>query len=174
MTLLLLFAVLAAFATAVEVLNLVAPDFLAGLHREAALKESIAKTQVEIAESEKRLHSLRAGLRNAHLDVHRAADGLEKLDEKFAERRRVDPILVYPIASTNKTSGRYRAPLSKVLPPEPEESQTLIWAKTAFVEVEANGPEEAHRIALRQFPAQHGYVIGAFQDVTATAREAAA
>lgn len=174
MTLLLLLAVFAAFATAVEVLNFLAPDFLAGLHREGALKESIAKTQAEIAESEKRLHALRTGLRNANLEVNRATDGLERLDGEFAQRRRVDPILVYPIASSNKTSGRYRAPLSKTLPSEPEEGQALIWARPAFVEVEADGPEEARRIALRQFPAQHGYAVGEFVDVTATTREAAA
>lgn len=174
MTLLLVFAVFAAFAAAVEVLNFVAPEFLAGLHREATLKESIAKTQAEVAESEKRLHALRASLRNAHLDINRAIDGLDKLEAQFAERRRVDPVLVYPIASANKTSGRYRAPLTKSLPSEPEESQALIWARPALVEVEADSPEEAQRIALRQFPAQHGYAIGDFQDVTARAREAAA
>lgn len=174
MTLLLLFAVFAAFATAVEVLNFVAPDFLAGLHREAALKESIVKTQAEIAESERRLHALRTGLQNANLDIHRAANNLEKLDEQFAERRRVDPILVYAIAATSKRSGRYRAPLSKMLPSEPEESQALIWAKPALVEVEADSPEEARRVALRQFPAQHGYAVGDFEDVTAAVREAAA
>jgi DNA gyrase/topoisomerase IV subunit A len=163
MTLLLIFSVLAAFAVAVEALNLIAPDFLATLHRDAVLKDSIAKTQKEVAESEKRLDSLRTKLRNIQLEMSRTADGLEQINEQFAERRRVTPILIYPISATRKVSYRFRAPISKTLPSEPEEGQTLMWAGKAFVEVEANTSDEAHRIALRQFPSQQGYAIGQFE-----------
>lgn len=163
MTLLLIFAVLAAFAIAVEALNFIAPDFLATLHREAALKESITKTQKEVAESEKRIDSLRTKLRGVHLEMSRTADGLDQINEQFAERRRVMPILIYPIAATRKVSYRFRAPISKTLPSEPEEGQTVMWAGKAFVEVEANTSEEAHRIALRHFPSQQGYAVGQFE-----------
>lgn len=174
MTLLLLLAVFTAFAVAVEVLNFVAPDFIGGLHREAALKESIARTQAEVAESEKRLHTLRTNLRNVHLDLNRTAAGLEKLDEQFSERSRVAPVLVYPVATSNKASHVFRATITKSLPSDPEESQTLMWAAAAFVEVEANNATDARAIALRQFPAQHGYAFGDFKAVRAVAAEAAA
>lgn len=174
MTLLLLLAVFTAFAVAVEALNFVAPDFLGGLHREAALKESIARTQAEVAESEKRLHALRTNLRNVHLDLNRAATGIEKLDEQFSERSRVAPVLIYPIATSNKASHVFRATITKSLPSDPEESQTLMWAASAFVEVEANNAADARAIALRQFPSQHGYALGNFEVVRAVTAEAAA
>lgn len=171
--LLLLLAVFTAFAVAVEVLNLIAPDFVAGLHRDAPLKDSIARTQKEVAESEKRIQALRATLRGMHGELNRAADGLEKLDEQFDERRRVNPVLVFPITST-KATRRFRASVAKALPPDPEESQTLIWASPAFVEVEADRVDDAHDAARRQFPSQQGYTIGEFEEIAAAPGEAAA
>lgn len=165
MTLLLILAVLAAFAIAVEALNFIAPDFIATMRRDAALKESVANTQKEVAESEKRLDGLRRQLRALQHDLSRATDGLEKLDEQFAERRRAEPVLVYLIASANKVPYRFRAPLSKALPAEPEDSQAMMWGSPAFVEVEANSADEAKQIAARQFPSQNGYAVGAFAPV---------
>jgi hypothetical protein len=152
----------------------VAPEFLATLYREAALKDSIAKAQGEIAEAEKRIQAMRTSLRNVHVDLHRATTGIEKLDAQFAERRRVDPVLAYVITTANKASHVFRASLTKTLPPTPEDSQVLMWAKPALVEVEADSPNEARRMALRQFPGEHGYAVGDFQEIRRLATEAAA
>lgn len=169
----LLCAVFGAFALAVEVLNFVAPEFFAGLHRDTALKESVKKTQAEVAESEKRVQALRKTLRDLHTELNRAVTGLEKMDEQFAERRKVDPVLVYAIKTSTKAPRRFRATLAKTLSSDAEESQSLIWGAPAFVEVDALTAEDARAAALRQFPEPHGYSVGAFQE-TARPAEAAA
>jgi len=174
MVLLLLTAIFTAFAIAIEVVNFVAPDLLAGLNRESALKEGIARGQAELAESEKRIQALRTSLRNAQIEINRAANGIEKLDAEFQSKRKVDPVLVYAIRTSSQATHAYRASLGKTLPDEPEESQALMWSGKVFVEVEATSESEARAVAHRQFPFQHGYVVGEFQQHRALATASAA
>jgi hypothetical protein len=171
--LLMVLGLVGGLAVAVELLNLFAREFFGGGRAQEAIKESIRKTQSELRAADKKLDALRATRRTVASELERAAHKIEEMEREMRRTPDVPPALIHSVATAG-SGGRYRAPLSKTLPAEADENQTLLWKNQAFVEVLAAGPEEALDAAKRQFPESHGYAIGAFIPVSSPSVESAA
>jgi len=161
-------------AVIVEVLNLFARDFFGGGRAQDAIKESIRKTQSELRAADKKLDSLRTSRRGVLTEFERAANKIEELEKQSRRAPDVPPALIHTLASASGFGTRYRAKLTKTLPDDADENQLLLWKHEAFLEVTADGPDEALSAARRQFPEAHGYGIGPFAPVTSTSVESAA
>ena len=160
--LLLSLAALVAIALVVEVLNFIAREFLSGVRREDALKADVQKIQADIDEATGKLGGLKNDLRKALADLDGAKNSFHEVDKEIARRQRVEPVLVYQLGTETGTGFRFRAPVTKTLPAEPDAGQALLWKRQNFVEVWTASEDKARSLAADQFPAKHGYSIGAF------------
>lgn len=171
--LLMVLALVGGLAVLVEAFNLLGRDIFFGGRAQEAIKESIRKTQSELRAADKKLDSLRATRRGVVAELERTTQKIEDIEKELRRTPDVPPALIHSVATTG-FGGRYRATLSKTLPPEADENQVLLWKHNAFVEVAAAGPEEAYDAARRQFPESHGYAIGRFTPVDKSSVESAA
>jgi hypothetical protein len=160
-------------AVIVEVLNLVARDFFGGGRAQETIKESIRKTQSEIRAADKKLDSLRTTRRGVLTEFERAANKIEELEKQMRRAPDVPPALIHTLASTAGSGTRYRAKITKTLPADADEHQTLLWKHESFLDVTAAGPDDARDAARRQFPEGHGYTIGPFAPVSSSVESAA-
>lgn len=162
MTLLLLEA-LVGIAVLVEVLNLLAREFFAGVRREDALREDLRKLQEDLAEAAKKIGSQKGELRKGLGALDGAKNACLEVEKEMAIRQRVEPVLVYLLGPETGVGFRYRAPLTKALAENADAFQKKMWSRKNFVEVWVATEEKAVRIADDQFAAKHGYKIGPFE-----------
>lgn len=159
---LLIFGVVAGAALLCEVALQLAPDLFGTARREGALKEEISKLNHDLTQAEKRIGSLKTSTRAADSEIEAARQEIIRLDREMTQRRNVPPVFIYRIGPPSPTQLRYRAPLNKRLPPEPEPHQALVWKTSCLVETWANTPRQASQQAGQQFRAELGYTVGAF------------
>ncbi len=162
MTLLVLEA-LAGIAVLVEVLNLLAREFFAGVRREDALREDLRKLQEDLAEAAKKIASQKNGLRKGLGDLDGAKNACLEVEKEMEKRQRVEPVLVYLLGPETGVGFRFRAPLTKALAESADALQKKMWSRKNFVEVWVATEDKAVMIADDQFPAKHGYKIGPFE-----------
>jgi len=173
MTLLLLEA-LVGIAVLVEVLNLLAREFLSGVRREDALREDLRKLQEDLAEAAKRLASQKNDLRRGLGDLDGAKTACLDVEREMEKRQRVEPVMVYLLGPETGVGFRYRAPLTKALAQDADAHQKKLWGRKNFVEVWVATEEKALAIADDQFSSRHGYKIGAFERTGDSVTEKAA
>lgn len=159
---LLILATLVATALVLEVLNVIAREFLSGVRREDALKADLHRIEEDLDTAADKIGSLKNDLRKKFADLDRAKTTFHDAEKEIARRTRVQPVLVYLLGPETGTGFRFRAPVSKALPEEPEPNQAHLWRQQNFVEVWTGSEERARSIADEQFPAKHGYTVGAF------------
>lgn len=159
---LLIFGVVAGAALLCELAVHVAPELFAAHSRESALKEEVSKLRHDLATAEKKIESMLTSTRAAGAEIEAARIEINRLERELVLRKRVPPILIYRIGPPSPTQLRYRAPLTKQLPGEPEPHQALVWHTPCIVETWAHTPRQAGQQALQQFRAELGYSIGAF------------
>lgn len=159
---LLILATLVAVALVLEVVNFIAREFLSGVRREDALKADLQRIEEDLDSAAGKIGSLKNDLRKKFADLDRAKTTFHDAEKEIAKRNRVQPVLVYLLSPETGTGFRFRAPVSKTLPEEPEPNQTHLWRQQNFVEVWTGTEEKARSIAEDQFPAKHGYAVGVF------------
>ena len=162
MTLLLLEA-LVGIAVLVEVLNLLAREFLSGVRREDALREDLRKLQDDLAEAAKRLASQKNDLRKGLGDLDGAKNACLEVEKEMEKRQRTEPVLVHLLGPETGVGFRYRAPLTKILANDADAFQKKMWGRRNFVEVWVATEEKALSIADDQFSSKHGYKMGPFE-----------
>jgi hypothetical protein len=158
-------AALFVIAVILEAVLFLGADKLLDTRRRSALQESLEKAMADLQEARGRVEQKRAALRGAVEEAGRALAEREKADAELAESRKHVPTLVYLLGEVG-SGQRYRAPLSKELPPTAEPPQKLVWACRNFVEVWASSADSASGIATSQFSPQLGYAVGEFTAVT--------
>jgi hypothetical protein len=173
MTLLLLEA-LAGVAVVVEVLNLLAREFLSGVRREDALREDLRKLQEDLAEAARKLASQKGDLRRALGDLDVQKNACLEVEKEMSKRQRVEPVLVHLLGPETGVGFRYRASLTKELPENADSHQKKLWSRKNFVEVWVATEEKALSIADDQFAAKQGYRMGPFERTGDTVTEKAA
>ncbi len=163
MLLVLILGLTAVLAIAVEVLNLVAREFLSGVRREDKLKAALREIEKDLVEAENKIGGLKANLRTGFNELDRVKNAVMETEKEIAKRQKVDPVLVYLAGSEVGTGWRFRAPVTKTLPEKPDPNQALLWTKKeSFVEVWAQTEDQAAARALDLLAPKHGYKIGAF------------
>jgi hypothetical protein len=162
MTLLLLEA-LVGIALVVEVLNLLAREFLSGVRREDALREDLRKLKADLAEAAKKLAAQKSDLRKGLGDLDGAKNACLEVEKEMSLRQRVEPVLVYLLGPETGVGFRFRASLTKELAQNADAHQKKLWSRKNFVEVWVTSEEKAVSIADDQFPAKQGYRMGPFE-----------
>ena len=163
MLLLSILGVFMALALLLEVLNFVARDFLCGGRRVEALRSAIEATQKDLAQAENKMNDVKADLRKALNDLDRVKNDFQSTEKEIARRQKIDPVLIYLLGPEIGSGFRFRAPVTKALTAEnTDPNQKLLWSKETFVEIWTNSEDRARQLAWDQFPAKHGYNIGAF------------
>lgn len=148
-------------AAALEATLLVASDILFGAGRTKALEAEIRQTQEDLKEAAKRLKDRSSRLHEAHHDGERLLASMNEIEKQASQTLRVRPVLVHT-AGQGGTGMRFRASVSKQLPPEPEPKQKLIWDHDNYVEVWTDNADAARQVAVRQFAPEAGYTVGEF------------
>lgn len=159
---LLIFGVVAGAALLCELAINMAAELFGTSDRESAIKEEISKLNHDLTQADKRIASLKASTRAANGEIEAARQEVLRLEHEMTKRKTVPPILVYRIGPPSPTQLRYRAPLAKRLPPEPEPHQALVWRTPCFIETWAHSPRHAAQQASQQFRTELGYAVGAF------------
>lgn len=160
---LLVMAVAVGLAAVIEAINQLGPERFIAASQEARLKETIAKTQADVAESVRQMDVAKTALRAAFADTDKVKSELIQLDRDLTQRKRVPPILIYRIGEVLHAQTCFRAPVSKVLSTDADPEQEAIWKTPAFVETWADTPYQASRQAQHQFRPERGYAVGAFK-----------
>jgi hypothetical protein len=160
--LLLMLGALVAIGLVVEVLNFIAREFLSGVRREDALKADLKQIETDLTEAAGKMSGMKNELRKALAELDRAKTAYHDLEKEMARRQRVEPVLVYQLGQESAAGVRFRAPVTKALPEEPDANQKRLWQRQNFVEVWTASEDKARTLAAEQFPAKHGYTIGAF------------
>lgn len=171
MILLIAIAVLLAIGAMLEVLRPMLPELFASAHREGDLRETIRLAQADCTEARKRADGFAGAAKAIRQEIARAKEAHDDVEREIEERKKVPPVLVFTIGSQENvgSAGRaFRASITKKLKPNPDPGQTIIWSRPCFVEVHCHSTAEAKIEAHLQFPASHGYVIGAFSEVNYT------
>lgn len=159
---LLIFGVVAGAALLCEVAIYMGSELFGTAHREATLKEEISKLHHDLTQGEKKIESMKASTRTAGADFDAARQEIARLEHELLKRKTVPPVFVYRVGPPSPTQLRYRAPLTKRLPPEPEPHQALIWKTPCLVETWAHTPRQASQQAVQQFRTELGYAVGGF------------
>ena len=159
---LLIFGVVAGAALLCELAVRIAPELFAAHSRESALKEEVSKLHHDLSAAEKKIESMLASSKATDAEIEAARIEINRLERDFVQRKRVPSILVYRIGPPSPTQLRYRAPITKQLPGQPEPHQALVWRTPCLVEIWANTPRHAGQQAGQQFRTELGYSIGAF------------
>ncbi len=160
--LMLILAVLIAAALVVEVLNFIAREFFSGVRREEALKAELNQIGADLDKAADKLGALKNDLRKGLADLDLAKTGYHDAEKEISRRQRLQPVLVYLLGAETGMGFRFRAPVTKALPAEPDAHQKLLWGRENFVEVWTASEDKARSFASDQVPAKQGYTIGAF------------
>lgn len=160
--LLLILGALVAIGLVVEVLNFLAREFLSGVGREDALKADLKRIESDLSEAVSKMGGMKNDLRKALADLDRQKTAYHDAEKEIARRQRVEPVLVYLLGQETGSGFRFRAPVSKALPEEPDANQKRLWQRQNFVEIWVASEDKARTLATDQFPAKHGYTVGAF------------
>ncbi len=147
------------FGAALEAFLSFGKGYLLGTRQNAALDESIKGAQADLLASKKKIDERRAALKAAADDADRARGEMQEADKLFAESQKVIPTLVHVIGMPY-SGMRFRASVSKDLPPSPVRSQKMIWGCNNFVEVWADDLGAAAALAAKQFQEKQGYKVG--------------
>jgi cellobiose-specific phosphotransferase system component IIA len=148
-------------AAALEATLLVASDILFGAGRTKTLEAEIRQVQEDLKEAAKRIKDRSSRLQEAHNEGQRLLASMNEIDKQTSQTQRVRPVLVHT-AGQGGTGMRFRAPVSKQLPGEPDPKQKLIWDHDNYVEVWTDNADNARQVALRQFAPEAGYTVGEF------------
>lgn len=159
---LLILGALVAVGLVVEVLNFIAREFLSGVRREDALKADLKRIESDLTEAAGKMSGMKNDLRKGLADLDRAKSAYHDVEKEIARRQRVEPVLVYLLSQETGSGFRFRAAVTKALPEEPDPHQKRLWQRQNFVEVWTPNEDKARTLAADQFPAKHGYTIGAF------------
>jgi hypothetical protein len=159
---LLIFGIVAGAALLCELAVHMASDLFGTTHREAALKEEVGKLHHDLTHAEKKIGGLKDSRRAAETQMEAARQELTRLERDLNQRKRVPPVFVFRIGPPSPTQLRYRAPITKQFPADPEPTQALIWRTPCLVETWATSPRQAAQYAGQQFRAELGYAVGAF------------
>lgn len=154
-------AALVAFGLIVEVLNMIARELLSG-RREEALTADVRRIGADLDAAADKLASLKNDLRKGLADLDRAKTAYHDAEREISRRQHVEPVLVYLLGPETGMGFRFRAPVQKAIPEEPDPHQALLWRRQNFVEVWTASEDKARSIAADQFPAKHGYTVGEF------------
>ena len=146
---------------AVELLLLFGKDRLLGTRRRTALETALRQSYADLQEAKKQIDAARAALLQAIENADGERSRRLEADRAFKRSQKILPNLIHTLGDSG-TGTRFRAPLSRQLPPKPEPSQELVWSCKNFVEVWAGDAETARRTAVRQFSTTHHYEIGEF------------
>lgn len=157
-----------------EVVNLLAREFLSGVRREDALREDLRKLQTDLAEAAKKIAGQKNDLRKGLGDLDNAKTACLDVEKEMSKRQRVDPVMVYLLGPETGVGFRFRAPLTKILAEGADAFQKKLWGRANFVEVWIASEEKARSIAEDQFPAKQGYKVGPFERTSDTVTEKAA
>jgi len=160
--------VVGGLALVVELINLFGRDFFNGGRAQEQLKESIRRTQSELRAADKKLESMRATRRSAVMDFEQAVSKVNDLERTLRRAPDLPPVLIHTVGGSG-SGMRYRATITKTLNDANDESQAILWKHRSFVEVTAASPVEALEATRRQFPDSHGYTLGSFTPVGASA-----
>lgn len=160
--LLLILGALVAVGLVVEVLNFLAREFLSGVRREDALKADLKRIEADLTEAAGKMGGMKNDLRKALADLDRTKTAYHDVEKEISRRQRLEPVLVYLLGQEIGSGFRFRAPVSKALPEEPDPNQKRLWQRQNFVEIWTATEEKARMLAEDQFPAKHGYKVGAF------------
>ena len=153
---------------ALEVLLNFGKDFLLGRRRHEVLDEQIQKAQEDLKVSQQKINERRTELRAAIEDFDRTKATLQAAEKDFQESQKVVPTLVHVIGIPY--SGlRFRAFVTKDLPPKPDRSQQRIWACKNYIEVWADDANAAKTAIAKQFQEKQGYKVS---ELTGSAPEA--
>lgn len=171
---LLVLGALVAIGLVLEVVNLLAREFLSGVRREDALREDLRKIQADLAEAAKKISSQKNDLRKGLRDLDNAKTACLDVEKEMSKRQRVDPVMVYLLGPETAVGFRYRAPLTKILADDADTFQKKLWGRPNFVEVWVAAEDKARSIAEDQFPAKQGYKVGAFERTGDSVTEKAA
>ncbi|HTP85012.1 MAG TPA: hypothetical protein VMQ11_18810 [Alphaproteobacteria bacterium] len=153
---------------ALEALLNFGKQFLLGERKHATLEEQIQKAQEDLRVSQKKIEERRTELRAAVDDFERTKSTLQDAEKAFQESQKVVPTLVHVIGMPY-SGARFRALVTKDLPPKPDRSQQRIWACNNFIEVWADDINAAKLAIAKQFQEKQGYKVG---ELTACAPEA--
>lgn len=159
---LLILSALVAMALVLEVVNFIAREFLSGVRREDALKADVRRIETDLEEAAGKMGAIKNDLRKKLADLDQAKTAYHEVDKELARRQRLEPVLVYMLGAETGTGTRFRAPVAKALPAEADPHQKQLWGRQNFVEVWTASEDRARALAADQFPAKHGYTIGAF------------
>jgi hypothetical protein len=154
-------------AVALEVFQALAGDLFTRFHREDRLRQAVREVQADLAEARKRADTLSGAARAVRQEIARAQEAQADLDREFDKRRKVEPVLVFPLGGADQAgdgSRRFRATITKKLAEEGEPTQAQIWQRRCFVEVRGHSAVEAKVEAYLQFPTGQGYVVGPFAE----------
>ena len=150
---------LVGLAVALEILLNFGREFLLGTRRQAALDAQIQQAQADLRVSQQRIEERRKALRAAADDADHQRAALKAADQAFAESQKVTQSLVHVVGQP-LSGTRFRAPITKDLPPTPDRSQKMIWSCNNFIEVWAADIDEAKALLAKQFQEKQGYKVG--------------
>ena len=151
--------VLIIFGVVLEALLNFGKDFLLATRKHAALDEEIQKAQEDLRVSKQKIEDRRATLRAAIEEADRQKSDLQAAEKAFQESQKVVPTLVHTIGMPY-SGARFRAMVTKDLPPKPDRSQQRIWTCKNFVEVWADDIDAARTAITKQFQEKQGYKVG--------------
>jgi Tfp pilus assembly protein PilN len=143
---------------ALEVLLNFGKHLLTGTRKHAVLEEQIQKAQEDLRVSQQKIEERRAALRAAVQDFDRTKSNLQAAEKAFQDSQKVVPTLVHVIGIPY-SGVRFRAMVTKDLPPKPDRSQQRIWACNNFIEVWADDANAAKAAITKQFQEKQGYKV---------------
>ena len=149
-------------AALAELIIFMGPALFSSANREAKLKEENTKLHHDIAHMDKKLDAAKAATAKTVTEIERLKQESAKLQNQMDDRRIITPILVYRIAQPSPILHRFRATVTKELPPEADPQQLLIWKAPAVIETWAMTPDQATGQANHHFRKELGYTIEPF------------
>ena len=155
------FSALFLCVAAVECFFLLGQDYLLGTRQRAALETALRQSYIDLQTTRKRLESARAVLVAAIDEAEKQRAQLQDAERAFQQSQKILPNLIHTLG-TRGDGMRFRAAISKRLPPKPEPAQGLLWSCQNFLDVWAGDIETARQMAARQFPGKQQYAIGEF------------
>ncbi len=150
-------------AVAFEALLMFGQDKLFSNKQRIDMEAELEKTYGDLREAKQRIEDRRAQLMTLIDDHDKQRAQIQEADKQFTESQKALPSLVHVIGLPH-SGHRFRAKVTKDLPPTPDKSQRVVWACNNFLEIWADDVEDAKAKAAKQFAGKQGYTVG---DVTA-------
>lgn len=152
-------AALLVCAAALEALLLFGKEFILDERKVEELEKSLQQAYGDQREAKTRFDAKRAELLKTVEDRERQTKLIRETDKAFAASQKLLPTLIHTIGQAYD-GLRFRATISKELPPMADKNQRLIWDCPNLVEVWSTDLETAQAALAKQFPAKQGYTVG--------------